>query len=120
MAIKIFHVDRDFVEVPLVQGALSAKIVVWPGVGARLASFHHVAYEAGQSSVAHAHPAAEDVFYIVRVEGSMVEYRNGREVGEQPIGPGSVVLPAPFSPRRAWISPGNTSKSTSRFATVAP
>ncbi len=40
MAIRIFHVDRDFVEVPLVQGGPRAKVVVWPGVGARLASFH--------------------------------------------------------------------------------
>ena len=95
MAIRIFHVDRDFVEVPLVQGALSARVVVWPGVGARRASFHYVAYEAGQSSVPHSHPASEDVFYIVEGEGSMVEYRSGREVSEQPIGPGSVVFVEP-------------------------
>src|SRR4051812_477994 len=32
----------------------------------------------------------------------------------------SVVLPAPFSPTSAWISPAFTSKSTPSFATSAP
>jgi len=30
----------------------------------------------------------------------------------------SVVLPAPFSPSRAWTSPGATSKETSSFAST--
>lgn len=95
MAVKIFHVDRDFVGVPLVQGATSARVVVWPGVGARLASFHYVAYEAGQSSVPHAHPRSEDVFYIVEGEGTIVEYRDGREAVSHPVRPGSVVFVEP-------------------------
>jgi len=32
----------------------------------------------------------------------------------------SVVLPAPFSPTRAWISPGDSSKVTWSLATMPP
>jgi quercetin dioxygenase-like cupin family protein len=95
VAIRIFHAERDYVEVPLVEGGLSARVVVWPGVGARRASFHYVSYEAGQSSVPHAHPASEDVFYVVEGEGSLVEYLDDRPVAEHPVGPGSVVFVEP-------------------------
>jgi quercetin dioxygenase-like cupin family protein len=94
MAIKVFHVDEDYEEIPLVQGA-KAKVVVWPGVGAKLASLHYVPYEAGQSSVPHFHPYSEDVFYIIEGEGSMVEYKDDKEVSEQAIRPGSVVYVQP-------------------------
>ena len=93
MAIKVFHVDEDYKEIPLVQGA-TARVVVWPGVGAKLASLHYVPYEAGQSSVPHLHPYSEDVFYIIEGEGSMVEHKGGKEI-EQPIRPGSVVYVEP-------------------------
>jgi quercetin dioxygenase-like cupin family protein len=95
MAIRIFHVDHDFVEVPLGDGGPQARVVVWSGTGARLASFHYVSYEPGQSSVPHAHPASEDVFYIVEGEGSLVELRDGRDVAEHPVVPGSVVYVEP-------------------------
>ena len=94
MAIKVFHVDRDYVEIPLVQGS-TARVVVWPGTGATKSVFHYVPYEAGQSSVPHQHPYSEDTFYIVHGEGHMVEYKDDKEVSRQPIGPGSVIFVEP-------------------------
>ena len=95
MAIKVFHVDRDFVEVPIVEGAMSARVVVWPGVGAKHLSMHYISYERGQASVPHFHPHSEDCFYIVSGEGTMAEWRDDRIVSEQEIGPGSVVYVEP-------------------------
>jgi len=73
-------------------------VVVWSGTGARHASFHYVSYEPGQSSVPHSHPASEDVFYTVALvegEGSLVELRDGRDVAEHRVVPGSVVCVEP-------------------------
>lgn len=94
MAIKVLHVDRDYVEIPLVQGS-TARVVVWPGMGATKSCIHYVPYEAGQSSVPHQHPYSEDAFYIVHGEGYMVELKDDKEVSRQPIVPGSVVFVEP-------------------------
>src|SRR5262249_61587022 len=87
MAIKVLHVDRDYVEIPLVQGA-TARVVVWPGMGAKTSCIHYVDYEAGQFSVPHEHPYSEGSFYIVHAEGVMVEYdENQPAISRQPVGP---------------------------------
>lgn len=94
MAIKVFHVDHDFQSIPLVQGG-AAKVIVWPGTGARLGSLNYCPYLPGQSSVVHAHPKSEDIFYIIEGDGEMVEYCEGVEISRQPIRPGSVVQVEP-------------------------
>jgi quercetin dioxygenase-like cupin family protein len=94
MAIKVFHVDRDYVSIPLVQGA-SARVVVWPGMGAKTSVLHYVPYLAGQVSVPHAHPHSEDTFYIVSGDGFMVEWKGDEELSRQPITTGSVVYVEP-------------------------
>lgn len=94
MAIKVFHVDRDFTSIPLVQGS-SARVIVWPGMGAKTSVLHYVPYEAGQSSVPHSHPDSEDTFYIVSGEGYMVEWQDDRQMSRQPISTGSVVYVEP-------------------------
>jgi quercetin dioxygenase-like cupin family protein len=94
MAIKVLHVDRDYVEIPLLQGGLTAKVVAWPGTGSFLSSMHFVSYEAGQKSVPHAHPYSQDVFYIIEGHGSMVDTTNGNEIVQR-VEPGSVVVVDP-------------------------
>jgi quercetin dioxygenase-like cupin family protein len=95
MAIKVLHVDRNYVEIPLVQGSTAARVVVWPGMGAKTSCIHYVDYKAGQSSVPHQHPYSEDSFYIVHGEGFVVEYVDDKEVSRQPVVPGSVVFVEP-------------------------
>jgi quercetin dioxygenase-like cupin family protein len=94
MAIKVLHVNRDYKEIPLVQGA-TAKVIAWPGTGAHLGSLHYVPYQPGQSSVPHSHPKSEDIFYILEGEGSLVEWKDGKEVSEHPVEPGSVIIVEP-------------------------
>jgi mannose-6-phosphate isomerase-like protein (cupin superfamily) len=94
MGIRVLHVDRDYVEIPLLEGGVKAKAVAWPGTNGYLGVMHYVAYEAGQASVPHAHPYSQDVFYIIEGSGSMVDTTDGRNE-ETPIEPGSVVIVDP-------------------------
>jgi mannose-6-phosphate isomerase-like protein (cupin superfamily) len=96
MAIRVFHVDRDYVEIPSLSGqGTASRVVIWPGMGARKAAMHYAPFVAGQKSVPHQHPNSEDVYYIVHGEGHMVEWKDDKEVSRQPIGPGNFVLVEP-------------------------
>lgn len=95
MGLRVLHVDEDYVEFPLVEGGAMARAVAWPGTGAITGSLHYVAYEAGQSSKPHLHPASQDIFYIVEGEGAMIEYLDGRPISTTPMRPGSVIVVDP-------------------------
>jgi quercetin dioxygenase-like cupin family protein len=94
MGIRVLHVDRDFVEIPLLQDGLTAKAVAWPGTGATLGSLHYVAYEAGQASVPHTHPVSQDIFYILEGVGEIADMSARKEI-VHPIEPGSVIIVDP-------------------------
>ena len=77
--------------------------------------------DADRSSLARA--ASPDQGSVVHFRGRLLDgtpkwlWEAGEEVEPVRIFE-SVDLPAPFSPRSAWISPGSTSKSTPSFATT--
>lgn len=94
MGIKVLHVDRDFVEIPLLEDGLTAKAVAWPGSGATMGSLHYVSYQAGQSSIAHVHPVSQDIFYIIEGQGEIADLTNNHETAH-PLETGSVVIVDP-------------------------
>jgi quercetin dioxygenase-like cupin family protein len=96
MAIRVLHVDEDYVETPLVEGGQPARIVAWPGTGATLGSLHYVEYDVGLSSIPHDHPASQELMYVIEGVGSIADMSggNGREDVHE-IRPGSVVIVDP-------------------------
>lgn len=86
MPIRVFHLDAHGVPLPLI--ARQARLVVWPGVGAQVASMNHVVLEPGEANVPHAHPESEDTIVVLEGTGRVRDYTHGLEV---PVGPGCVV-----------------------------
>lgn len=91
MGIKILHVDRDYVKIPLVPGG-DARAVVWPGMGAKNACVHYVVMKPGQENMPHVHRHSEDIIYVIQGEGVAVDFDSGTE---QPFTKGSVIYVPP-------------------------
>jgi quercetin dioxygenase-like cupin family protein len=99
MAIKVLHVDRDGADMPgdmaLPEGSL-VRMMVWPGMGAKKGVLHFVKYAAGHTSVAHQHPDAEDIGYIIEGSGFILEHGpDGEEIARHPFEAGSVLYVEP-------------------------
>ncbi len=58
MAIKVFHRDQPDQMLPII--ARDARLVVWPGVGARTANMNYVDMQPGEKNVPHVHANSED------------------------------------------------------------
>jgi quercetin dioxygenase-like cupin family protein len=97
MAIKVLHVDRDYVEIPgALEAGSMARAVVWPGMGASRGVMHYVRYEkGGHVSVRHQHPYSEDIAYVIEGEGYVIEWENDEELSRHALGPGSVMFVEP-------------------------
>jgi quercetin dioxygenase-like cupin family protein len=91
MGIRILHVDRDYVKIPLVPGG-DARAVVWPGMGAKNAGLHYVIMKPGQENVPHVHSLSEDIIYVIQGEGMAVDFDSGTE---HPFTKGSVIYVSP-------------------------
>ncbi|ATW27769.1 cupin domain-containing protein [Candidatus Formimonas warabiya] len=91
MGIKILHVDRDYVRIPLVPGG-DARAVVWPGMGGKNASLHYVVMKPGQENVPHVHKMSEDIIYVIQGQGVAVDLDQGTE---HPFTKGSVIYVPP-------------------------
>lgn len=63
---------------PIIEGAGEAKVLCWPGNGARHRSLHLITLEARSSTVSLSH-ASECVYYVVRGTGEI----DGLEGGER-------------------------------------
>lgn len=73
MPIHVFHIDRDGVPLPPTISR-QARLIVWPGVGAQIASMNHVILEPGESNVPHAHHASEDTIFILEGRGTVRDF----------------------------------------------
>jgi len=67
--LRVFDVDRDGVAMPLI--SRDARMVVWPGVGARTAPMNYVILESDEANTPHQHPASEDTIYVLEGEGTV-------------------------------------------------
>jgi quercetin dioxygenase-like cupin family protein len=78
MAVRVFHRDDPNERLPMI--ASDARLVVWPGVGARTANMNYVAMEAGEENVVHQHPESDDTIVILEGHGTVADHTNGLEL----------------------------------------
>lgn len=90
--IVVIDRDGDGPELGLVDGDGSSRAVVWPGMGARDRSVHHIRLRSGARTIALAHPS-EAVYYVIAGRGRVADGAGG----EQELVPGSFVHVAPGS-----------------------
>ncbi|CEP69178.1 RmlC-like jelly roll fold [Moorella glycerini] len=89
--IKVLHVNRDYVTIPIVDGG-EAKAIVWPGMGAKNCALHYVVMKPGQENIPHVHRESEDIIFVVQGRGVVVDLDNGKEYEFEP---GSVIYIPP-------------------------
>jgi quercetin dioxygenase-like cupin family protein len=75
MPIRVFDMDAHGVPLPLI--SRQARLVVWPGAGAEVASMNHVVLEAGEANVPHAHDASEDTIVVLEGRGEVHDLSHG-------------------------------------------
>jgi quercetin dioxygenase-like cupin family protein len=91
MSIKVLNVNKDFVRIPFIPGG-DARIVIWPGMGAKYASYHYFIMKPGQETIAHAHEKSEDFIYIIQGRGEVVDVDKGTAY---PFEPGCIIYIEP-------------------------
>ncbi|MFL5838381.1 MAG: cupin domain-containing protein [Solirubrobacteraceae bacterium] len=69
VAAKVLILDgSDGPELPLVEGAGAARAIVWPGMGAKARSLHHIWLAPDARTVPQRH-SGEAVYYVVNGDG---------------------------------------------------
>ncbi len=102
MKVEIFRVDRDYVLLPLAEGAGEVRAVVWPGVQARHRSMHYLVLPGGARTRPQRHADSEAVYYVIRGEGKVDDLDDG---SSHAVGPGSVVFITPRNGYRIAAAP---------------
>lgn len=72
LRIRILKDDDNCPDLPIVEHGGQARAVVWPGVGARLRSFHRISLGPRGKTLALAHPM-EAVYYVIQGTASVVD-----------------------------------------------
>jgi mannose-6-phosphate isomerase-like protein (cupin superfamily) len=75
--IRVLDTAGDLPELPIVEGKGAAKVVMWPGNGARFRSFHHITLHEGASTIAQSHPS-DCVYYTIQGVGSVTDVKTER------------------------------------------
>lgn len=73
---RIFDGERDGVPLPMI--SRQARLVVWPGIGAEVATMNFVVLEPGEENQPHSHPESEDTIVIVEGRGSVDDLATDR------------------------------------------
>jgi quercetin dioxygenase-like cupin family protein len=84
--IRVFNPSVEGVAVPMI--SRQARLVAWPGVGARLAQMNYVILEPQESNVPHRHERSEDTIFVVEGRGVVANVDRGTT---QPVEAGCVV-----------------------------
>ncbi|MDQ2744568.1 MAG: hypothetical protein M3Z66_20055 [Chloroflexota bacterium] len=92
MALRVFRVDRDFTDWPILDGPGVARMVVGPESGARFRSMHYLALSPGTATRSLCHEEAESVYYIAAGVG---EIKDIASLESAPLHPGSMILVPP-------------------------
>ncbi len=66
---RLFDADVEGVPLPVI--GKQVRLVVWPGVGAEVATMNFAILEPGERNTPHAHAASDDVIAILEGEGSI-------------------------------------------------
>lgn len=72
----LFHRDEPSGRVPMI--ASDARLIVWPGVGARCATMNWVRLEVGEENRPHTHAGAEDTIAILAGRGTIDDLTHER------------------------------------------
>jgi quercetin dioxygenase-like cupin family protein len=72
----LFHRDEPSGRVPMI--ASDARLIVWPGVGARSATMNWVRLSPGEENRPHAHASAEDTIAILSGRGTIDDLTHER------------------------------------------
>lgn len=78
-AVRVFDAEREGVPVPMI--SRQARLVVWPGVGAEVATMNLVTLEPGEENQPHAHETSDDTIAILAGEGSIDDLSSGETHG---------------------------------------
>jgi quercetin dioxygenase-like cupin family protein len=73
--IRIFDPAREGVAVPMI--GRQARLVAWPGAGARQAQMNYVVLEPGEANVPHRHEGSEDTIFVVEGRGTVTNTDTG-------------------------------------------
>ena len=74
MPVRVFDAATDGVPLPLI--SRNARLIVWPGSGANVASMNKVILEPGEANVPHTHAESEDTIFVVEGRGSVRDSDN--------------------------------------------
>lgn len=74
-------------EIPIIDGAGNAKVVLWPGNGAEFRTMHIIRLEGGAATIALSHPS-DCVYYVAEGGGAVVDLATGER---SPVVEGSMV-----------------------------
>jgi mannose-6-phosphate isomerase-like protein (cupin superfamily) len=71
-------------EIPIVDGIGNAKVVVWPGTGARHRTFQMINLGENSKTVQLCHPESDAAYYVLKGQGSVFDIGTGeaQELGE--------------------------------------
>ena len=74
-AVRIFGADREGEPLPMI--GRQVRLVVWPGVGADVATMNFATLEPGEENQPHAHAESDDTIAILEGRGSIDDVTNG-------------------------------------------
>lgn len=74
-SVRIFDADREGEPLPMI--GKQVRLVVWPGVGAEVATMNFAILEPGEENQPHAHAESDDTIAILDGRGSIDDLTNG-------------------------------------------
>ncbi len=71
-------------EIPIVDGHGNAKVVVWPGMGARHRTFQVINLGENSKTIQFCHPVSDAAYYVIKGQGTVLDLSTGQsqELGE--------------------------------------
>ena len=82
----VLDASRDGRPIPIISRA--ARLVIWQGMGARVAGLNYVVLEPGEENVPHVHESSDDTITVLEGRGSVDDLGEGSTLE---FGPGDVV-----------------------------
>jgi quercetin dioxygenase-like cupin family protein len=73
--VRVYDPRREGVALPMI--SKDARLVVWPGMGAEVATMNVVTLEPGEENDPHVHAQSDDTIAIVSGRGSVDDLTNG-------------------------------------------
>jgi mannose-6-phosphate isomerase-like protein (cupin superfamily) len=64
-------------EIPIVDGVGNAKVVIWPGMGARCRTFQMIVLGDNSKTMRLRHPTSDAAYYVIKGQGRIVDVGTG-------------------------------------------